>query len=287
MGSHMQNTAKENTFTLSSELIPSFDRSTIKDPDGLESFYLNHWVATTKLDTKSNSRSLKLPPNLLGVPPNLVRATFQLSRESIEKLRENVVSYHQQHGAAGLQPMKEVRLSTFVLTCAYVSVCLVKVRGGDGSRLVYFLVAADCRSRLNPPIPQNYFGNGVFVHDTVIEARTFMEENGVAIIAEKLSGLIKGLEKGLFRGAKESHERLRSAGAEVQKFGIAGSPQFQYYEEDFGWGKPDKVEIASIDRINGVSLMDSRDGNGGLEIGLVLLRSEMDAFASLFVQGLN
>lgn len=281
-----KNTAKGQTFTLSPELTPSFDRSTIKDPDELESFYLNHWVATTKLDSKSNPRSLKLLPNLLGVPPKLVRATFQLSRENIEKLREAVVSYHQ-HGAAGLQPTREVRLSTFVLTCAYLSVCLVKARGGDANRMVYFLVAADCRSRLDPPISQNYFGNGVFVHDTVIEARTFMEENGVAIIAEKISGIIKGLEKGLFRGAKESHERLRSTGADVQKIGIAGSPRFLYYEEDFGWGKPNKVEIASIDRIHGVSLMESRDGNGGIEIGIVMRRHEMEAFASLFVQGLN
>ncbi|KDP27256.1 hypothetical protein JCGZ_19955 [Jatropha curcas] len=276
---------KTKSISLLPELTPSFDRSAIKDPNELEQFYLNQWK---NIDSESNRRSVKLLPHLLGVSPNLSRATFNLTRERIEKLREIVFSYHKNQVTES-KPTKNLHLSTVVVICAYLSVCAVKARGGDTNRKVYILVPVDCRSRLNPPIPSNYFGNCLYVLNTVAEARIFMEENGVAIIAEKLSDSIQGLETGkaLFKEEKERHGRMRGEGAAVQKVGITGSPLFKYYEEDFGWGRPEKVEIVSIDRVNGVSLMDSRDGNGGVEIGMVLPRLEMESFASLFLQRLN
>ncbi|KAF2313672.1 hypothetical protein GH714_012669 [Hevea brasiliensis] len=240
------------------ELIPSFDRASIRDPDGLEQFYLNQWRATPGLDSESNPLSVKFLSKILGVPHNLVRSTFQLSRESIQKIRENVLGYHQCR--AGLRSMEHLHLSTLVVACSYVS------------------------EPRDPSVPPNYFGNCLYVLDTVAEAGIFMEKNGVAIVAEKLSDSIKGLEKGIFQGAKERHARLRAEGAEVQKIGITGSPKFKYYEEDFGWGRPEKVEIVSIDKVNGVSLMEDEDG---VEIGLVLPRHETEAFASLFLQGLH
>ncbi|XP_065858822.1 phenolic glucoside malonyltransferase 1-like [Euphorbia lathyris] len=270
------------------ELIPSFDRSCIGDPDGLNSYYLNYWLTTTGSNSNSKTKtcSLKLLQNVTDFefPPNLVRATFQLSPDYISKIRESVQNYYDFQN----QPVK-LHMSTFVIVSAYASVCLVKARGGSGGggRMVYFLVAVDCRSRLDPPVPENYMGNCVFTVDMVAEAADFMEENGVAVIAKRISDLVKGLEKGVFEGARERHVRLRNAGEQVQKIAVVGSPRFCYYEEDFGWGKPEKVEITSVDRINGIQLKDSRDGNGVIEIGLVLPRHEMEAFSLLFDPCLN
>ncbi|KAJ6290433.1 hypothetical protein OIU78_026214 [Salix suchowensis] len=89
----------------------------------------------------------------------------------------------------------------------------------------------------------------------VAEAEAFMEENGVAIIAEKLSELINGLENGLFQGAKERLVMLGGLGQEVQKFRIAGSTRLGFYGLDFGWENVEKVEITSIDRTTGFSMM--------------------------------
>ncbi|KAJ6960181.1 hypothetical protein NC653_038271 [Populus alba x Populus x berolinensis] len=95
----------------------------------------------------------------------------------------------------------------------------------------------------------------------VAEAKAFMEENGVAIVAEKLK---------------------------VQKFGVAGSTRLGFYGLDFGWGNVEKAEITSIDRTRGFSMMEFGDvSSGGIEIGVVLVRQEMERFASLFVNGLK
>ena len=50
---------------------------------------------------------------------------------------------------------------------------------------------------------------------------------------------------------------------------------------DFGWGRPKKVELVSIDKTDAVSLMDSKNGGGAVEIGLALKKSQMEVFARL------
>ncbi|KAJ6897515.1 hypothetical protein NC652_024342 [Populus alba x Populus x berolinensis] len=157
-----------------------------------------------------------------------------------------------------------MHLSTFVLTCAYNLASMMKAIG-DGCKKVYFLFTVDLRSRsLDPPIPNNYFGNCIAGQHVAAEARIFMEENGVAMIAEM----------GLFEGAKERLVDLASLEPGTHCLGVAGSTRFDFYRSDFGWGEPKKVDIASIDRTSSISLLESRDGiTGGVEIGLALKRA--------------
>ncbi|KAL0428992.1 UNVERIFIED_CONTAM: Malonyl-coenzyme:anthocyanin 5-O-glucoside-6'''-O-malonyltransferase [Sesamum radiatum] len=66
-----------------------------------------------------------------------------------------------------------------------------------------------------------------------------------------------------------------------------GSPKFDLYDTDFGWGRPAKYESVSIDRDGSVSLCKSREFEGGLEIGVSLPRKKMEAFVAIFVDGLK
>ncbi|XP_042479844.1 malonyl-coenzyme:anthocyanin 5-O-glucoside-6'''-O-malonyltransferase-like [Macadamia integrifolia] len=58
----------------------------------------------------------------------------------------------------------------------------------------------------------------------------------------------------------------------------SGSPQFGNYKTDFGFGRPKKVEVTSIDRTGAMCLKDSSNVDGGIEFDLVLNREEMDAW---------
>jgi hypothetical protein len=69
--------------------------------------------------------------------------------------------------------------------------------------------------------------------------------------------------------------------------GTAGSPQFELYNTDFGWGKPMKVEMISIDRTGAISVSDTRDSAGGIKVGLVLKKHEMKVFALIYAKGLE
>ncbi|XP_044506926.1 phenolic glucoside malonyltransferase 1-like [Mangifera indica] len=269
------NLGKENP-NLSPELTPYIDRTVVKDHTGICMMYLKHLFQFNESDNlEANQRSLKLNEDL-GLNRNSFRATFKLTREDIKKLREKILS------------TKQLHLSTFVITYAYVLVCFVKAKEVEGHRNVHFIIPVDCRSRLDPPLPQNYLGNCVYFRDATLKAGVFMEENGVAKIAEKISDMIRDIEeKELLEGAEEGLEKLaKIAEAEEQMFTIAGSNRSQFYGVDLGWGRPKKIEVTSIDRTGSIAMSESGDGNG-VEIGLVSSSHEMESFKSVFVSGLQ
>ena len=155
---------------------PIIDRMLVKYPATLDSVCINHMLAV-------NGRSLKLVK--LEIQADIGRATFDLSRANIEKLRKRVLSWWDKVDEEGKTKSSEAfHLSTFVLTFAYIMVC-------------FSFVAHDFRSRLDPPVPANYFGNCVGGGVVVAQARKLMEEVGLAIAAYRISDRIKKMEKGV------------------------------------------------------------------------------------------
>ncbi|TYH99712.1 hypothetical protein ES332_A11G084600v1 [Gossypium tomentosum] len=261
------------------ELIPYFDREIIKDPTGhdLDILYLNQ-----RLICSNGNKSLKVPTNKRATR-NLVRATVTLSQEDFKKMREKVLS--KSPDSSKIPP-----LSDFALTLGYVASCIVKARGGAGDRSVCLGFTADCRRRLDPPVPETYFGNCNVILADISEAGGYMDfENGIAFGAVKVSNMVKGLkEKGVFEGAKDRLAPLFKIAKEppgsVQKLIVAGSQRFDLYKTDFGWGRPWKVVLVSIDKNEAISMAESRDGNRGIEVGLALKKPEMERFLSMFLK---
>ncbi|ESR50205.1 hypothetical protein CICLE_v10033612mg [Citrus x clementina] len=265
-------------------LIPCFDRTLIKDRKGLDVVYANHWLAF-----QSDKRSLKLVSMpALKAHSSMVRRSFELTREDIKKLRDKV-----QGNEVLIRQAKELHLSSYVLTCAYVYVCLIKAMGVEGDAPVMLRVGANCRSRLDPPLPVNYFGNCVSGHGTPAKVSDVVDpENGIAFVADRLSDLVKGLKREVIEGSEEKILNLlkyvKEGGGQApgRLLGVAGSNRFDVYGSDFGWGKPKRVEII-LDRVGSIYLVESRNGGGAVEVGVVLEKPQMEAFSSLFVNGLN
>lgn len=257
------------------DLTPFFDRSVFKDPNGIDMLYLNQLVASKKI-------SFKILPKK-GEAPNLVRATFEVTREDLKKLRERVLSELSDNYG------EKLHLSTFVLTLAYFTTCIVKSRGGDGDRIVGVGFTIDCRPRLDPPVPENYFGNCNTITGTFDKARNFLDKNGFVFAVRKVSSMVKEvMEKGVLEGVEKKLSLVLDFNEEIAKkvqiVGVAGSPRFEVYGADFGWGKPLKVVVVSIDKNESISMAESRDGSRGVEVGLALKRHEMEKFSSLFLK---
>ncbi|KAE9449332.1 hypothetical protein C3L33_18742, partial [Rhododendron williamsianum] len=169
-------------------------------------------------------------------------------------------------------------------TIAYTWVCLIKTRR-LATQKVQLVIGVDCRARLEPPIPSTYFGNCITGRIIVADTNKLMEDYGVAEAAREIGEAIRGLDDGVLNGAEEMISCVLSVLQEEGLFSLAASPRFEFYNTDFGWGRPTKVELVSIERSGAFSLSDSRDGNGGIEIGVVLKKHETEAFASLFASG--
>ncbi|KAF3517093.1 hypothetical protein DY000_02063555 [Brassica cretica] len=237
--------------SLPETLTPSFDRSLIKDTTGLDEQMLKI-VRPMKQDKTNVSRSLSpIPAWELG--DDFVFTTLVLSRGDVEKLRERVKS----------KSPSQLHLSTFVIASAYVWTCLAKARGGNMERPVSFLFAADFRERLNPPLPATYFGNCMF------SAGSYNRDG----------------EGVCWRG------KVRHGGGDTEWFGerfgaVAGSTRLGVYESDFGWGRPVKVDVVSIERER-IAMAERRDESGGIEIGMCVNKAEMDIVLALFKNGLQ
>jgi len=117
----------------------------------------------------------------------------------------------------------------------------------------------------------------------------FIEKEGFVIIAKSIHSKIKDiLDKGVFHEVDDVLPRYAALAKErVEMIATAGSNRFGVYGNDFGWGKPSKVEIASVDRALTVGLAEKRDEKGGVEVGIVLKRPVMELFGTLFHGGLT
>uniref|UniRef100_A0A0D3C0T7 BAHD acyltransferase n=2 Tax=Brassica oleracea var. oleracea TaxID=109376 RepID=A0A0D3C0T7_BRAOL len=268
--------ATKNLPVLPEELTPSFDRTVINIPTRLEEEILG-----MSAKYRNNIMRTLNPSPAPEITADTISATVELTRENIEKLKERVKN-------ESTRPL-ELRLSTYVIAFAYAWTWVVKACEDDANRPVGLLVAADFRHRLSPRVPDTYFGNCVFPIGLFgYEAREFSEEDGFVKVVEILSDAVHGLDSGEI----ESHCMNYVGGVKKIKPGaqigaIAGSPRLGIYGVDFGWGRPAKTDLVTIDRTKGFfSLSERKNGQDGVEMGLCLEKSEMNIFLSLYKNGL-
>ncbi|KAK7394402.1 hypothetical protein VNO78_14930 [Psophocarpus tetragonolobus] len=287
---HVCKSAEEES--LLPDFEPLFDRELVRDPAGLESVFINSWTQlASQMDPSDTSNGRTLKTISQPLEEHSVRATFELTRAHLEMIKKRVLSNWDLVGEAqtNLSSPKPTTLSSFVTTLAYVSVCIAKaIHQAQNVDKFALGINVDCRDRLEPAIPGNYFGNCVASHIVDTEADDFTKEDGVVIVAKKIWSKIKALDKGVLNGIETVFPRFIAMFSEgVKGMGVAGSNRFGVYGTDFGWGRPAKVEIISIDKGVNIGLAESKDGKGGVQVGLVLNNQAMDLFHVIFHQGLS
>ncbi|KAL5582140.1 hypothetical protein UlMin_014582 [Ulmus minor] len=250
------------------ELKPLFDRSLIKYPTELDEIYTNQ-----QLNGGPCSRSLL--PFKMELPPDIVRGTFDLTRSNIQQLRQYLVNKN-----------NTFHISSFSLTCAYAWVCLVKAEELSEKK-AFLIIGADCRSRFDPPIPSAYFGNCIRGVVAAAETKDLLGKEGFVVALSAISEAIKELENGVLDGVENSSSSISSSWNQGKLYSIGGSPRFEVYSSDFGWGRPVKVQMVSIDKTGAIGLADSRDGNSGIQLELASKKHHMETFTSLFAEGIK
>ncbi|XP_030459514.1 coumaroyl-CoA:anthocyanidin 3-O-glucoside-6''-O-coumaroyltransferase 1-like [Syzygium oleosum] len=275
------------------DLSPFHDRGVIKDPNGLEPILLKDWWS---LVGPSPSPSPNPSEALLAVADK-VRATFVLRKAHIDGLKAQILSQLKNDELDS--ESDSIHLSTFVATCAFIWVCITKSKGEeherqdqpssktDDDKLCYFVFVADCRDRLEYSIPSTYFGNCLDICFLSEKRNTLLGKSGVLHAARAIGRRVKEIgTRGALRGAKEWIKDFKTAD-DGDLVAVAGSPRQKVYDTDFGWGRLRKSRMVHIDVSRAISLVESRDADGGMEIGLALTRVGMKKFISLFEKGLK
>ncbi|XP_077213993.1 malonyl-coenzyme:anthocyanin 5-O-glucoside-6'''-O-malonyltransferase-like [Tasmannia lanceolata] len=207
----------------------------------------------------------------------MVRATFVLTRTDIERLRQWVL--------ARVEPsQKPSHYSAFVLTLAYMWICLAKLRKVVGDKTVHVAFPVDCRTRLDPPLPSAFFGNCIGGCHAELKASELGGENGLVVGSDAIQKAMWGMKEEVLKDAELWISKFLSFSGDFV-LTVADSPRFHNYETDFGWGEPMKIEVISIEGMCAMSLTETRDEEGGLEVGLALPKQEQVDLASIFEEG--
>ncbi|GMI78681.1 hypothetical protein like AT1G03940 [Hibiscus trionum] len=250
---------------------PDYRRDLIQDPNGIWSIFL-------KLHNDSK-------PRVNISAPDVVRLSPVLTKPRVETLKNRVALKFVEENEKD-----EPRLSTFVVTIAFIWVCLIKLYQSNnkshdihGTYVLVFL--ADCRDRLR--LPANYFGNCLKPIVVAVKASEIGVRNGVLAAAKAIGNAIKGFEKEPLKGVESWLSRAREVVSEGQYYvSIAGSPKLRVYETDFGFGRPIKSDVVHIASQSSISMAETRDEEGGVELGLALPLADVDKFNAIFEQGL-
>ncbi|XP_010918788.1 anthocyanin 5-aromatic acyltransferase [Elaeis guineensis] len=246
--------------------LPFYDRSVIEDSKGLEGIFLKD------LQLLEDDPSLEAWD--LDGRSDVVRATFTFSRNQLDGLRHRVAS------------RTSAQCSPYAVACGFVWAGLVHARGDTSKKKEHFGFVTGCRARLDPPIPSNYFGNCLGICCVEAKRSELTGRDGPLIAADAIWKVIKSLEEGAFKDAENWIRNVYNY-ASARALTVAGSPKLGMYEVDFGWGRPRKVEVISIERTGALSLAESREEKGGIEVGLALPSHEMEEFVSFFVDKLS
>ncbi|KAH0451593.1 hypothetical protein IEQ34_018892 [Dendrobium chrysotoxum] len=239
---------------------PLFHRGLISDAKDLTTTFLKD-IENLKSDDSLDKWDL-------STRPNLVRATFVLGPDELHRLSQRTAT----------------KCSPFSLACGLVWASLARARGGTSAKKERSGFVTGCRARLRPAVPNAYFGNCLGICCVEIKREELVGRRGAAAGAEAIWEVIKGLEKGVFEGAERWVRVVREYAAS-RALTVAGSPKLGIYGVDFGWGRPRKVELVSVERTGAISLAESREVEGGLEIGIALPANEMEDFVACFVAG--
>lgn len=99
------------------------------------------------------------------------------------------------------------------------------------------LFAVDGRSKLNPPLPKGYFGNGIMLTSSICPAGELID-NHLSYGVREVQEAIKLVTDGYMRSAMDYFETTRERPSLNSTLLITTWSRLSFHTTDFGWGEP-------------------------------------------------
>ncbi|KAL2334748.1 hypothetical protein Fmac_015961 [Flemingia macrophylla] len=228
--------------------------------------------------TKARSTRVKLdlsPPEPNGPPtsngdanptPALREKIFKFSESAIDKIKSTV---NENPPSDGSKPF-----STFQALSSHVWRHVTHARNLKPEDYTVFTVFADCRKRVDPPMPETYFGNLIQAIFTVT-AVGLLSAHPPQFAASMVQKAIEAHNAKVIDERNKEWERapkifeFKDAG--VNCVAVGSSPRFKVYDIDFGWGKPEIVRSGTNNKFDGmIYLYPGKSGGGSIDVELTL-----------------
>lgn len=209
---------------------------------------------------------------------------FKLTKDQIAALKANCQEVDQ-NGAV---------YTTFEALSGHAWRCLTLARQLPYDQQTKLRIAVDGRSRIQPALPQGYFGNVLF-HATPVAQTGDLVAKPVGFSGRKIRQALSEMQSERLRSALDYLEMESDHGAiahnlydyDTPNVSIVSWVWLPLYDVDFGWGKPWFVSPGygrGIDIPSGTSVVVRAPGDDG---GLVFLTAaaveELERFGKSFL----
>uniref|UniRef100_A0A2P2JHS2 Uncharacterized protein MANES_06G151000 n=2 Tax=Rhizophora mucronata TaxID=61149 RepID=A0A2P2JHS2_RHIMU len=205
-------------------------------------------------------------------PPPLREKVFKFSRAALDKIKSKVNS--------GPPPDGARPFSTFQSLGVHVWRHVTQARELKPEDYTVFTVFADCRKRVDPPMPESYFGNLIQAIFTVTAAGLLImnpPQHGASMIQKAIDMHDAKAIDARNKEWEAAPKIFQYQDAGVNCVAVGSSPRFQVYEVDFGWGKPEAVRSGLNNRFDGMLyLYPGKSGGGSIDVEISLEAGAME-----------
>lgn len=206
---------------------PKFDRTSLKPHIRLHINHQQHDLVEHRVSMSEFTASGTQVNSAKKIPEIRSYRTFTFTPDMLKRLkqtamRDNIIS----------------RCSTFDVMVAHLWQARTKAVFQDPTQKSTVSFAVDIRSKINPPLPKGFVGNGVVTAYATAPARE-VKENPLSYCVAEIQKAIASITDDYVRSRIEMLEFHR--GIPVGNSGnFFLSPWWKlgYYEFDLGWGKP-------------------------------------------------
>ncbi|XP_031484079.1 uncharacterized acetyltransferase At3g50280-like [Nymphaea colorata] len=191
---------------------------------------------------------------------------FHFSRKAVVSLKAKA----NQQGE-----MEKGEISSLQALTALIWRAITRARALEAEQTTNCWLAVEDRRRCNPPMPEEYFGTCIGLACATSTAGELLgQELGLAAraIHEKIANYIVDAKEEKLKGLLRER-RPRNPAAFFGRGGIlvAGSPRFDIYGNDFGWGRPMSSFNEPAATIDGkVVASQGREGIGSVDLEVCL-----------------
>ncbi|KAJ1375929.1 Transferase, partial [Sesbania bispinosa] len=210
-------------------------------------------------------------------PPKLRERIFHFSAESIAKLKAK----------ANLQSNtnSSTKISSFQSLSAHVWRSITRVRGLTHDQKTSFVLYVNNRPRMEPPLPNEYFGASINVVTAEAKAGELVE-NDLGWTAWKVhlavanfnDSVVHQLLKDWLQSPLVFQPSLHFDPCTVV---MSSSPRFNMYGNEFGMGKAVAVRSGYANKFDGwLTAYEAYEGGGSIDLAVCLLPHAMTALES-------
>nr|GMD02263.1 BAHD acyltransferase DCR [Ipomoea batatas] len=211
------------------------------------------------------------PTDAKAGPPQLREKVFKFSDSAIDKIKAHVNA----NASDGSKPF-----STFQSLSTHVWHAVTRARQLKPEDYTVFTVFADCRKRVDPPMPESYFGNLIQAIFTVTAAGILLAnppEFAAALIQKAIDSHDAKTMEARNKEWESNPKIFEFKDAGMNCVAVGSSPRFKVYEVDFGFGMPESVRSGSNNRFDGMLyLYQGKNGGRSIDVEITLEASAMD-----------